>query len=63
MKLEQATLAPHTTALVSQFLGAAAGRDQLLVSFQHKQCLLEGSLQLADASSAWVSQTREFGEG
>ena len=54
---------PHAAAPVSPILGGAAGHDQLLVSFQHKQCLLEGSLQLADASSVWVSQAREFGEG
>lgn len=54
---------PHAAAPVSRFLGAAAGRDQLLVSFQLKQCLLGGSLRLAGASSAWVSQAREFGEG
>lgn len=57
------TLVPHATAPVSPILGGAAGRDRLLVSFQHKQCLLEGLLQLVDASFAWVSQTQEFGEG
>lgn len=57
------TLVPHATAPVSPILGGASGHDRLLVSFQHKQCLLEGSLQLVDASFAWVSQAREFGEG
>lgn len=57
------TLVRHTAAPVSRFLKTAAGHARLLVSFQDKQCLLEGLLQLADTSSAWVSQIREFEEG